>query len=454
MNYHAGTACRNLLNSLITIHTGVQYFDAKYADAISAVLLIITCIDQSLDLARVSVDYKAASQYLHNFLSFNDADVNKSITCLNLNSKQFCKSRIDDVKLYCFCLTPWIDGSTSLTIYEKQQKAYHCNKCDSWFHKGCLAKLDIQPPKRNAEFICSKCSVPATIPWQHSEFTNTCTSDNFLTILLLHCNQHPMFLSSCLGSTDIENALKAAILLMQKGNIKEGKSLILKAAHFKLNFQCTPDGKYDCYGSEDSHFLRLLSHIWKLQVLQKCTSSYCPNKNRTMTRYQTTFSVPKSFSSSKDIQQAFPLSGVNIGYCGSQFSEKPPKEAPHGLTDHIDMSQTKKRVEFYECKGKLQIVSTAFISKKPWIIPVNIEPIDLTHIKTLPLSLSIYNHQYKLGGCSINVGEHFVAIIMWHGRPYIYDGLKHSKAMRFMKCYPDMDFSNCTGSYAYYFVLH
>ena len=43
--------------------------------------------------------------------------------------------------------------------------------------------------------------------------------------------------------------------LMNKDNINEGKSLILKEAYSKLNYGCTGDGKFDCYDSENSAFL-------------------------------------------------------------------------------------------------------------------------------------------------------------------------------------------------------
>ena len=166
-------------------------------------------------------------------------------------------------------------------------------------------------------------TIPSTIRWNHTEFTNTCTSDNFLTILLLYCQQYPKFLSSYVGNTAMETTLKASITLMKEGNIHEGKSLILKEAQSKLNYGRTGDGKYDCYGSENSAFLCLFSHIWKMKVEQKCTSSYCPNNNAVMTRLQTTFSMPSSSPSKlKDIYNVFPVPGDIIGYCGSEFHKK------------------------------------------------------------------------------------------------------------------------------------
>jgi len=86
-------------------------------------------------------------------------------------------------------------------------------------------------------------------------------------------------------------------------------------------------------------------------------------------------------------------------------------------------------VQFYECRGNFQVLSATFISKSPWFIPINIEGVNPAQINELPLSISLYNCHYHLGGCSINTGEHFAAIVMWHGKPYLYDGLKPTKSL-------------------------
>lgn len=52
---------------------------------------------------------------------------------------------------------------------------------------------------------------------------------------------------------------------MKRGNINEDKSLVLKEADSTLNY----DGKFNFYGSENR----------KMQVEEKCTSSYCPNND-------------------------------------------------------------------------------------------------------------------------------------------------------------------------------
>ena len=112
-----------------------------------------------------------------------------------------------------------------------------------------------------------------------------------------------------------------------------------------------------------------------MQVEQKCTSSYCPNNNTVVTQFQTTFSVPSPSSSKlKDIDTIFPVPGHTLGYCGSKFQKKPCKEAPHSLSDHMSVeSGSKKRFQFYKCRGTFQVVSAMFISKSPWLIPISIE---------------------------------------------------------------------------------
>jgi len=452
LNYHAGTACRTLAQLVLTVHTGVQYFDHKSTDVITAVLLIAVCMNERLDLAKVDLDIQAASQYLHNFVSLKNDDI--TTLKLSIKAEEFHQSKTDSVNLYCFCLTAWIDGSTSKAIYgqtQKEYKAYQCSNCKDWFHKACLVKLDITLPKHNAEFICSRCTIPVTIQWNHKEFTNTCTSDNFLTILLLYCQQYPKF-TSYLGNNEIENCLKASLSLMKKHRIDEGKSLILKLVHTRLNFTRADSGKLNCYGTEESAFLCLFSHVWKLQVQQQCTSTFCPVKNRVKTGYQTTFSLPKL---SSNIQNIFPVSGNTMGYCGSGFSNKPPQKALYTLSDRIDASGTaNKRDQFYACKGKSKVLSCEFISKTPWVIPICIEAIDLKQFNNLPLSVTVYNKHYQLGGCTINIGEHFVSVILWHGRPYYYDGLKSTNQQCSINYNPNMilNLQNWTGSYAYYFL--
>ena len=248
LNYHAGTATCSLAQCVTTFHAGVEFVDDHETDVVTAILLIISCLIPTQDLSKICIDHGIASKLLLDFL--NDINIDQHLT-KQISLKQFSKPRTETVKLYCFCLTPWIDGSTSAAMYENEQKefnAYHCSKCDDWFHKHCLKKCKIVIPRRNTHFVCTRCSIPATIPWQHHEFTNTCTADNFLTIVLLHCNQNLQFISN-IGNSEMEKNLKAAILLMQKGSIKEGKSLILKAVQARLNFQYS-NGKYNFYGSE------------------------------------------------------------------------------------------------------------------------------------------------------------------------------------------------------------
>ena len=66
------------------------------------------------------------------------------------------------------------------------------------------------------------------------------------------------------------------------------------------------------------------------------------------------------------------------------FTKKPPKEAPHAISDRIT-SESKKTLQFYECRGTFQVVSAMFISKSPWLIPISIEDVNPAQINELPL---------------------------------------------------------------------
>lgn len=74
----------------------------------------------------------------------------------------------------------------------------------------------------------------STLQWHHEKYTNTCTVDNLMSALLLHCQEHPTFLSTALGNTEPENALEAALKLMMNGNLDEGKTVMLQFAHSKI----------------------------------------------------------------------------------------------------------------------------------------------------------------------------------------------------------------------------
>ena len=55
LNYHAGTACRTVAQSVVTEHVGVRFYDPEIADAITAVFLISVCLDRGLNLATVKL---------------------------------------------------------------------------------------------------------------------------------------------------------------------------------------------------------------------------------------------------------------------------------------------------------------------------------------------------------------------------------------------------------------
>ena len=185
------------------------------------------------------------------------------------------------------------------------------------------------------------CEIPATIQWNHEGFNDTCTSDNFLTVLLLHCKQYDEFLLSALGCSTVEDTLKASITLMMKGKVCEGKTVLLRTLSSAVNLPYDHQ-RYDCYGGRNDKCLCLFTHIWKTVVRQRCTSLHCPANNAEVTKYLSSFAM---VSCTEDL---FPQPGTQpVGYCGAEFHNEPPIESLHGLTNRLQLD-TNQRISFVE----------------------------------------------------------------------------------------------------------
>ena len=63
--YHAGISVHTLVQLALAYHTSVQCFNTDYADIITAVLLIVACMDEHLDLANIELDNEAATKMPH-----------------------------------------------------------------------------------------------------------------------------------------------------------------------------------------------------------------------------------------------------------------------------------------------------------------------------------------------------------------------------------------------------
>ena len=318
LNYHAGTAARSSCSnsSVITIQSGVQLCDDK-PDEVTACLLILACINPSKELSQVRINVNTTTEQLLQFQN----DMKGSLR-VEVVSSEYCKTVVTQVPLYCYCMTPWIQGSTSVAIYGSKQKEFNvhnCCKCDNWFHEFCLKASKIALPGRRADYVCEYCRIPDTLTWHHSQFTNTCTADNFITALLLHCQQYPQFISQAFGTSEVENVLKAGITLMLAGKMSEGKTTILSFVKSKLNLNYNGI-KYDCYGGEYDKFLCLLKHIWKFIIYQKCTSPHCPYPDEVARCISShSFSSTESASLPEQLDCLFPKPGHISGYCGAKF---------------------------------------------------------------------------------------------------------------------------------------
>lgn len=218
MEYLAGRHLNlKLHRTFIARHTGVQFCDNENdADLVTAFLLFAVCSQPKTDLGEVRVILSTMSEQLHSFMTGYKPSLQIEVV-----SGRFCKTKVVTVQLLCDCFIPWIEGSTSAAIYGTRQKEFNmhlCCKCKMWYHSYCLSKLGISPPNRRVQFMCHHCTVPMTLEWGAETFTNTCTVDNFLTTLMLHCKEHPGYLSTVLNVSDSEDVLKTGIMLKRSTN--------------------------------------------------------------------------------------------------------------------------------------------------------------------------------------------------------------------------------------------
>lgn len=453
LEYHAGTATRSEQRLVYVDHCGVQLSD-DYPDQLTAVLLIMACAKPDQDLSLIRVDPVAVEEMI---CSFFYTGTYESVPVQNCDVA-FCKPKMTKVSLLCHCLTPWVDGSTSVAIYGTRQKEFNvhrCSKCNTWYHSFCLRMCGFDVPKRTAIFICANCTIPDTIPWHHHRYTNTCTVDNGLTIILLHSLQHPLFLNK-LGNSDIERAIKGSIELMKVGQVYEGKSALLDFISSKIDITYV-GSKIDMVGNEHSKFLSLLKDISRVFVRQRCLSNHCPKQDDNI-RHFVTFSF-SSTDIEKHLQENFPSCNAIIqGYCAAKFSDIIPEGCTeYGLNNHpvIDENGGEVRVEYYECRGKEIVIEGRFTNESPWMIPISISSLHGSQIMEISRDIRVYGKKFVLGGCSVHSTSkscgHFTAVIYWHNKPYYYDGLQKTKEQRFVTFHKKY-IRDKNGGFAYYFL--
>lgn len=115
-----------MAHSISAMHSGVQFSDDK-ADEISAMLLLVACTDPSAQLSKVRIDLSNMNAKFHQLMEQEDGSMQVMI---ETSSEDYCKTQIIKVDLYCFCLTPWIEGSTSAAVYgAKVQKEFNVHNC-------------------------------------------------------------------------------------------------------------------------------------------------------------------------------------------------------------------------------------------------------------------------------------------------------------------------------------
>ena len=441
--YHAGTATRSSNRYIKVKLLGVTCCD-KQADKIAAILLVASCRDPSISISRVKVDTLFSSQDIYSYMK------NKTTSFhLSIGNSDHYKSVVEKIQLLCVCLTPWIDGSTSKAIYQEKQKEYNvyqCSHCKNWYHKYCLKYCGVKVPGRFDDFVCFQCDLPDTVPWATQGFTDTCTTDNFFSILLLHCLQHPEFIS-LMGKSAVENALKAGLKLMIGGQIIEGKQVILQ--HLQSESSAP---KYSFYGHEFDEILSFFRHVWRVRIIKKCPSPVCPRgaeEVRKVCHFSFSSKVTTSFT--HQLREQFPDIGDRLGVCCAEFSQQPPCGSVYGINSRLSNEEDELVTEsYYECREYPKVQEAYFLHSNHWMIPINISELSGLQCTKLPKGISVFGNIYRLGGYSVHTPGHYCGVIRWHGRELYYDGLGKTKEQR-LQGLKSKNIKHKNGSFAYYF---
>lgn len=114
-------------------------------------------------------------------------------------------------------------------------------------------------------------------------------------------------------------------------------------------------------------------------------------------------------------------------------------------------------MEFYfACKRSTQICTIQFLSKKPWILPFQIQSYQSQNLMKILDNVSpfitVHSYTYKLAGFTMVNAEHFTPIVLWKGKKFIYNGVGATNELR-LKILKNSDFSDQKGSFLFYLLL-
>ena len=201
-------------------------------------------------------------------------------------------------------------------------------------------------------------------------------------------------------------------------------------------------------------FIQHLCGIWKMLLTLTCNATRCPKPSSE--RYISSFSLDPLSMTPFDNQfcTLFPRVGDNSGYCGEEFHEAPPQNSTFGLNE---WNLPSGQMEFYfACKRSTQICTIQFLSKKPWILPFQIQSYQSQNLMKILDNVSpfitVHSYTYKLAGFTMVNAEHFTPIVLWKGKKFIYNGVGATNELR-LKILKNSDFSDQKGSFLFYLLL-
>ena len=139
----------------------------------------------------------------------------------------------------------------------------------------------------------------------------------------------------------------------------------------------------------------------------KCTSSHCPGLKKEILHGCDLSFVPEGLNF---IEEA--ITAWESGYqkvCPATFLEEP--------TDHsfyranANYGTTLNPITKYECTGNLSYENITFVNDPPLLVFTVLQELSnkVENLAIVPKLIVIHNETFHLGGCTANIGGHFIA---------------------------------------------
>ena len=231
--------------------------------------------------------------------------------------------------------------------------------------------------------------------WGTGKVTNSCTVDNFLTLLWIRT----IVILQFMEQSPVELLLKNIMQMMKCGFQGEAKKLWAESLHQKgLPVRCnTANAEYDLLGNEKQMLFDHLSEISQITCTAVCSNCHFVKS------FQTTQHLPNLAIKIPTYLKTFEQC-INLGACPSC----------HCFDLHSPVAK--------------------FNRATPWMFPVEVEGVlSANEISDIPKEISVCQNKFNLAFISLQFEGHFTGLFWDQNNWYYYDGMMNDAKLQCIK---------------------